>query len=139
MRVYFYDLLGKRVVTADGKRLGRIADLIAERRGDALCITGMRLGTQALVRRVASESVTVAYVPGGRGVPWALVASVGREVRLTITQREAHARGLLTSRRADRTSPPAAQSASASASGDDSSRANTNARSTSADPEEQRT
>jgi len=47
------NLLGKRVATPDGRRVGRIEEVRAERRGDAYEVTEFHLGTGALLERLS--------------------------------------------------------------------------------------
>ena len=41
MRMRFHELLDKKVIAADGRDLGRIADLLASARGDSLCVAAL--------------------------------------------------------------------------------------------------
>ena len=49
MRVY--DLVGQQVYDADGKKLGRVHDLVADHQDDNLCVTGLVFGRGGWVER----------------------------------------------------------------------------------------
>ena len=44
MRIRYHDLVGREVLTADGQPVGRVVDLVAEARGEALFVTGLLIG-----------------------------------------------------------------------------------------------
>jgi sporulation protein YlmC with PRC-barrel domain len=46
-----YDLVGHAVYDADGKKIGRVQDLIAERRGDTLRVTTLVVGRGGMLDR----------------------------------------------------------------------------------------
>ncbi len=78
MRLYFHDLIGRQVLTADGRSLGRIANLRAEPRDGKLRVTSLLVGPGALLERIASR------VPFTE-VSWSLVRRVGERVELRAT------------------------------------------------------
>ncbi len=81
MRMLYHDLIGRHVITADGRRVGRIADLRAEPRDGRLRVTHLLVGARALIERIGrSEQVTE--------VSWSLVRRVGERVELRITSAE---------------------------------------------------
>ena len=61
-------LLGVRVVDPDGRRLGRIEELHARRRGDALVVSEVVLDTAGMVERLALGPVLRALL-GSRLYP----------------------------------------------------------------------
>ena len=54
--VHLEDLLGRRVEALDGRRVGRIEEIRADRRGDEYELTEYLLGTGALVERLSLVS-----------------------------------------------------------------------------------
>lgn len=86
----YHELVGKQVVGADGMPVGRVADLVAERRGDALRITALRVGPPALVQRIAFRRTPSGTV---REITWALVARVGERIQLRVNAADLGARG----------------------------------------------
>lgn len=73
----YHELVGKQVVTADGERIGRVVDLVAGQRGEALCVTALLLGKAGLVERIGIQ-----HTPRPRAIAWADVARIGKEVEL---------------------------------------------------------
>jgi sporulation protein YlmC with PRC-barrel domain len=51
--VHLEDLIGRAVVTEDGRRVGRVEEVRAERRGDEYEVTEYLLGTGALLERLS--------------------------------------------------------------------------------------
>ena len=98
MRYRYHDLVGKHVITVDGHDVGRVADLLAERRGEALRVTALLVGDMELIRRIGFRHLT-----RGRGippheVPWRFVARIGDHVYLRLPlarlhEEEPHGRG----------------------------------------------
>ena len=81
MRMRYHELVGKRVVSADGRDLGRVADLSAEPRDGRLFVTGLLVGPTALFRRIAFK------VPVKR-IRWKWVIKVGDRIHLRITEQQ---------------------------------------------------
>jgi sporulation protein YlmC with PRC-barrel domain len=82
MELRYHQIVGSHVLTADGHRVGRIADLVAEPRDGRLHVVGLLVGPSGLIRRIF-----VAGRPTGE-IPWSLVASIGHHVRLRVTRDE---------------------------------------------------
>ena len=77
-----------RVVDADGARVGRIHDLLAERRGESLCVTTIAVGDLALVQRIAFRLRRDGPERHRHEIPWSWVERVdGGIVRLRVTKR----------------------------------------------------
>jgi sporulation protein YlmC with PRC-barrel domain len=88
VQVRFHELIGMQVVDARGERLGRIAELVAQRRGDALCVTAVRIGPAALLQRVGARKSAWLGAPAQQ-IPWALVAAIDeRRLRLRVAADE---------------------------------------------------
>jgi sporulation protein YlmC with PRC-barrel domain len=66
-----HELLGREVRAADGRRIGRVYDLAADKRGDELCVTGLLVGPSAWLERFGWTKR-----PHGRTVPWEDIASL---------------------------------------------------------------
>ncbi len=49
------DLLGRRIMAPDGRPVGRIEELVAERNGDSLVVTRYLIGVRGLLRRLSFE------------------------------------------------------------------------------------
>lgn len=84
MELSYQALIGKPVVAADGERLGRVADLVAEARGERLRVTGLLVGPGSLLRRISFERAVWLGAPPARKIPWSLVARVEREIHLRV-------------------------------------------------------
>lgn len=85
VRIRYQELTGKHTVTADGYNIGRVVDLVAEQRGDALRVTALLIGPSALVRRVGFKHDEFLRRAPAHRVPWALVAAIeDHAVRLRI-------------------------------------------------------
>lgn len=81
MRMRYHELVGKRVVSADGKDLGRVADLTAEPRDGRLFVTGFLMGPTALFRRIAFRFPVMR-------IRWKWVAKVGDRIYLRTTEQQ---------------------------------------------------
>lgn len=81
MQIRYYELIGKRVVDAEGHALGRLVDLAAEQRGDALAISALRIGPRSLLDRIASIGVLSEW-ERAREIPWERVDRVGTAIYL---------------------------------------------------------
>ena len=88
MRLQFRDLIGKAVTTADGAHLGRVVDLVAEARGDALRVTALLVGPGALARRIAFSRDALLRLAPPRRIPWSLVARIEKRVQLAVGRDE---------------------------------------------------
>ena len=72
-------LLGRQVVDADGVRIGRIEEVLAERAGDELLVTEYLIGSYGLFKRLSIFHIGVGLLRylGGRAhsakphrIPW---------------------------------------------------------------------
>lgn len=91
MRVRFHELIGKQVLDANGEPLGRVADLVAQRRGEALRVTAIRIGPAALLQRVGARRPPWLGAPA-QSIPWALVTAIDeRSLRLRVPDAELEA------------------------------------------------
>jgi sporulation protein YlmC with PRC-barrel domain len=73
----YHELVGKQVITADGERIGRVVDLMARKRGEALCVTALLLGKAGLVERIG-----IRHLRRPRVIAWEDVARIGKQVEL---------------------------------------------------------
>ncbi len=73
--VRLQELMGRVVVDAAGRRLGRVVECLAERRGDDLCVTALLIGPGAWRGR---------FGPGrgnhGRRVSWDAIAALAPHI-----------------------------------------------------------
>ncbi len=76
MRIRYQEMIGKHAITADGQTIGRVVDLIAEQRDDALRVTGLLVGTAGLLQRVGFKRNPLLRIAPARRIPWALVAAI---------------------------------------------------------------
>lgn len=88
MRIRYSHLSGMKVVDSDGARIGRLRNLLAERRGEALRVTTIMIGEVALLERIVFRPRHFTLlVP--RAVPWELVDHIdGRTMWLRVTRAE---------------------------------------------------
>jgi sporulation protein YlmC with PRC-barrel domain len=82
----YHDLIGKQVIAAYGRAVGRVADLIAERRGAALRVTGLLVGEKELIRRIGFRHLVPGHGTAARRVPWRHVEVIGEHIHLQVTQ-----------------------------------------------------
>lgn len=75
--VRLFELLGQDVFTADGRRIGRVYDIVAEKQGDELAVTELLVGPSAWLERFGWTKSA-----HGRQIPWEAVASF--EPRITL-------------------------------------------------------
>jgi sporulation protein YlmC with PRC-barrel domain len=64
-------LMGRRVVDADGRHIGRVVECLAEPDGDELRVVGLLVGARAWAARFGS-----ALGQGGRFVRWEEIAAL---------------------------------------------------------------
>lgn len=76
-RITVQRLLGREVIDARGKKLGRVHEVVAERCGDELCVTQIEIGTAALLERLGPSDKSA-----GRRVAWEEIAELGPPIRL---------------------------------------------------------
>jgi sporulation protein YlmC with PRC-barrel domain len=76
-RIRLHDIVGMRVRDADGKEIGSVEEVKAERRGDTLCITALLIGDEALLSRMGWTDREY-----GREIPWDRVAAIGSDIVL---------------------------------------------------------
>ena len=83
----YHQLLGMSVVAADGQVVGRVRDLKAERRGDALAVTALLVGPAALLQRIAFQLPRFSVVPL-HPIPWQFVARIDDRIYLRVPKEE---------------------------------------------------
>lgn len=88
MRMRFHELLDKKVIAADGRDLGRVADLLASARGDSLCVSALVVYRAGFLRRIAFRRLPLFRVAPPLTVPWQLVARIGNRVHLRVAAAE---------------------------------------------------
>jgi sporulation protein YlmC with PRC-barrel domain len=76
-RITVQGLLGWEVIDAQGKKLGRVREVVAERRGDELCVTHFEIGMAALLERFGPSNKST-----GRLIAWEEIAELGPPIRL---------------------------------------------------------
>jgi sporulation protein YlmC with PRC-barrel domain len=81
-----HELLGRQVYDADGKKVGRVEDLVAERRGDEFRVTGIVVGRWGLIDRFGWSRTE-----RGPQVPWDEIRSL--EPKITLRTRGVRGRG----------------------------------------------
>jgi sporulation protein YlmC with PRC-barrel domain len=82
MRQYYHELVGKEVVTVDGRSIGRVTDLIAERRGETLRVTNILVGERGLIQRIGSLHFPLLSKTHPYVIPWQGVARVEKQIHL---------------------------------------------------------
>jgi sporulation protein YlmC with PRC-barrel domain len=82
MQIRYYEMIGKPVHAADGSHVGRVTDLIAERRGDTLCVTALLIGPVGLARRISFKHLGLFGLAPARTLAWSDVARVGDTIHL---------------------------------------------------------
>jgi sporulation protein YlmC with PRC-barrel domain len=84
--VRYHQLVGKTVVTVDGATVGRVADLMADRSGDALVVTALLVGPTAFLRRVGLGRWRPFASGPSRLVPWQAVERIDGRIHLRVTR-----------------------------------------------------
>lgn len=79
MKMRYRALIGKHVYDADGRPLGRVEDLVAERRGRALRVTELVVGPIPILMRIGIRPNE------GARVEWREVKSFEPDIRLRRT------------------------------------------------------
>lgn len=80
MQVRYRDIVGKQVVYADGSHAGRVATMLAEQRGDALCVTALIVGTAGWLERFGWGG------NGARHIPWTSVERIEGQVYVDVNR-----------------------------------------------------
>jgi sporulation protein YlmC with PRC-barrel domain len=75
--VLLQTILYVEVVDANGKRLGRVSDVVAERRGEDLCVTHLIVGARGWIGRFGPFGKNE-----GRHIPWEQISELGSPIRL---------------------------------------------------------
>lgn len=70
-------ILTRTVIDSNGKKLGRVSDVVGERRGDHLCVTHLIVGTKGWISRFGPFQKN-----DGRHIPWEEIADLGPPIRL---------------------------------------------------------
>jgi sporulation protein YlmC with PRC-barrel domain len=70
-------LVGRAVRDARGKKVGRVYDLIAEREGDHLCVSGLLVGAGSWLSRFGWTKKL-----HGRQIPWEQIDQLSPDIRL---------------------------------------------------------
>jgi sporulation protein YlmC with PRC-barrel domain len=88
MRMRYYELVGRCIVTADGVNVGRITDLLAHAEGEELVVNALLVGPSGLLRRIGSRQVGNLRIAPARRIPWAWVARIADAVHLSVPAAE---------------------------------------------------
>lgn len=88
MRLRYHQLVGMTVYDVDGVKVGRVADLATERRGDELCVVGLYAGPAALLRRVGAHRDSILAEQPAEQISWELIASIDDGIRLRISREQ---------------------------------------------------
>ena len=75
--VRFQELVGRDVCSSDGKRLGRVYDIVADKHGEELCVSALLVGPSVWLERFGWTKRA-----HGRAIPWEGIASL--EPRITL-------------------------------------------------------
>jgi sporulation protein YlmC with PRC-barrel domain len=70
-------LVGRAVRDARGKKVGRVYDLIAEREGDHLCVSGLLVGAGSWISRFGWTKEL-----HGRQIAWERIEQLSPDIRL---------------------------------------------------------
>lgn len=86
MRATYHELVARAVVDAEGKHVGRVADLRAENVNGRLRVTGLLVGEEQLLARFGLQ---IAELVGhgrliGYFVPWPAIVSIDKRIKLRV-------------------------------------------------------
>lgn len=84
MQLRYHQLVGMTVYDVEGKKVGRVADLAAEQRGEELCVTGLYAGPAALLRRIGSSRSSILVEKPAELIPWELIARIDDAIYLRV-------------------------------------------------------
>ncbi|MHB8618314.1 MAG: PRC-barrel domain-containing protein [Chloroflexota bacterium] len=88
VRITYHQLVGARVFTQDGHKVGRVTDLEAEPMVGDLAVKVVLVGPAALVQRIAFKRSTVLGLVPPLRIPWSLVAAYDGRLLLKVTAAE---------------------------------------------------
>lgn len=90
MRLRYWELVGKKIISADGKEVGRIADLLAQRQGNELRVVAMRVGSGAFIQRIGFKKMRGKETPALE-IPWEQIARLEKHIYLNVKNEDLHA------------------------------------------------
>lgn len=88
MHLRYHQLVGKRIVAADGQTVGRLVDLIAEERDGKLRVTALQAGPVAVIYRFGLRWRPLSRMVARRTIPMAHVDHIGDQIRLRVVPDE---------------------------------------------------
>jgi sporulation protein YlmC with PRC-barrel domain len=77
----YHELVGKRVVAADGASVGHVVDLVADARNERLAVKTLLIGPNGFLMRIGLHRIGMLRVRP-REVPWSAVGRVGETIVL---------------------------------------------------------
>jgi sporulation protein YlmC with PRC-barrel domain len=84
MHLGYHQLVGKRIVAANGQTVGRLVDLIAEERDGKLRVTALQAGPVAIIYRFGLRWRPLSQMVARRTVPIEQVDHIGDQIRLRV-------------------------------------------------------
>lgn len=88
MELRYHELVGKRIVAANGKTVGRLVDLVADERDGTLRVTGLQAGPVAVIYRFGFRWRPLSRLVTRRTFPIAWVDRIGDEIHLRVVPGE---------------------------------------------------
>jgi sporulation protein YlmC with PRC-barrel domain len=91
VRIRYHELVGKRVLDAEGALLGRVVDLVAEACDERLVVHTLLIGPDSFLTRIGLHRVGRLRVRPHE-VPWSAVGQVGKSISLRAGRDQPHAK-----------------------------------------------
>ena len=87
MQIRFRELTGKEVIGSDGQRIGRVSEVVVQRRGqgDQLEVCALRVGLSGWWQRIAFRRLGASLDE----IPWQLIERIDRKIYLKVTAQDA--------------------------------------------------
>lgn len=80
MRMSYHELVGKRVVTTEGVRVGRVSDLAAEACGERLVVQALLVGPGGFLVRIGLNAK--GRFAQSKSIPWSTVTRAGETIEV---------------------------------------------------------
>ena len=81
VRIRYHELVGKRVIDADGAALGHVVDLVADACDERLVVHTLLIGPDGFLMRIGLHRIGMMRVRPHE-VPWSAVGRVGESIGL---------------------------------------------------------
>ncbi|HEX2910465.1 MAG TPA: PRC-barrel domain-containing protein [Chloroflexia bacterium] len=84
MKLRYWELVGKKVISADGQKLGRVAELITRKHGDQLQVVELQIGAGSLIARIGFKKFRK-EMPS-YNIPWQQIGRIDKQIYLKVNK-----------------------------------------------------